>query len=148
MAKAKQPKVPATRHLIGMRGVYLVAAELSARGFIVSPTARNAFGADLLVTNQSCSKSFSVQVKASGKRPNFWLLSKKAKQLNCDVHVYVLVGQKGDGTGAEYFVVPSRVVVDEMKEKHYKSGVWYSFEREKAVKYQDAKAWSVFGIPK
>jgi hypothetical protein len=46
-----------------MRGVYLVASELARLGFIVSPTSRSAIGADLLVTNQSCKKAFSVQVK-------------------------------------------------------------------------------------
>ena len=41
----------------GMTGVYLVAAELSKRGFIVSPTSRGAEGADLLVTDQErCSE--------------------------------------------------------------------------------------------
>jgi hypothetical protein len=39
-----------------MRGVYLVAAELSRLGFIVSPTSRSAAGADLLVTSSSCSR--------------------------------------------------------------------------------------------
>lgn len=34
--------------MTGMLGVYLVAAELSRLGFIVSPTSRSAAGADLL----------------------------------------------------------------------------------------------------
>jgi hypothetical protein len=46
--------------MTGMLGVYLVAAELSGRGFIVSPTSRSAFGADLLVTDQQCKKAWSV----------------------------------------------------------------------------------------
>ena len=36
----------------GTRGVFLVAAELASRGLIVSPTSRNSFGADLLVTDE------------------------------------------------------------------------------------------------
>ena len=40
--------------ITGMIGVYLTAAELSKRGFIVSPTSRGAEGADLLVTDQEC----------------------------------------------------------------------------------------------
>ena len=39
--------------LSGMRGVYLVAAELVARGFIVSVTSRSAAGADLLVIGRA-----------------------------------------------------------------------------------------------
>jgi hypothetical protein len=39
-------------YLTGMRGVYLVAAELSRLGFVVSPTSRSAVGADLLEHTQ------------------------------------------------------------------------------------------------
>ena len=46
----------------GMQGVYLVAAELTYRGFIVSATSRSAFGADLLVTDDLCKKAWSIQV--------------------------------------------------------------------------------------
>jgi len=54
----------ASKHqLTGMTGVYLVAAELSKRGFIASPTSRSAQGADLLVTDTDCKRSFAVQVK-------------------------------------------------------------------------------------
>lgn len=41
--------------MTGMLGVYLVAAELSRRNFVVSPTSRSAAGADLLATDQACS---------------------------------------------------------------------------------------------
>jgi len=41
----------------GMLGVYLVAAELSRRGFTVSPASRSARGADLLVTDEECRKN-------------------------------------------------------------------------------------------
>jgi len=61
----------------GMRAVHLVAAELVGQGFIVSPTSRNAFGADLLITNESCSRAFSVQVKANSRPASFWLLGEK-----------------------------------------------------------------------
>ena len=40
------------QQLTGMRGVYLVAAELSRLGFIASPTSRSAIGADILATDQ------------------------------------------------------------------------------------------------
>jgi hypothetical protein len=60
----------------GMHGVFLTAAELTHRGFIVSLTSRNAFGADLLVTDDQCQRTWSVQVKTNqSTSPNFWLLS-------------------------------------------------------------------------
>jgi len=53
--------------LTGMRGVYLVAAELSRLGFIASPTSRSALAADILVTDQACQRAFSVQVKTNSE---------------------------------------------------------------------------------
>jgi hypothetical protein len=50
-----------------MRGVYLVASELSRLGFIASPTSRSAIGADILVTDQKCKRTYSVQVKKNAK---------------------------------------------------------------------------------
>ncbi len=45
------------QQMTGMFGVYLTAAELTARGLIASPTSRSAIGADLLVTDQRCKKA-------------------------------------------------------------------------------------------
>lgn len=59
-----------------MRGVYLVAAELSRLGFIASPTSRSARGADILATDQACARAFSVQVKTNAKNAGFWLVGK------------------------------------------------------------------------
>ena len=75
----------------GMRAVFQVAAELAERGYIVSPTSRNAFGADLLVANDSCTRSFSVQVKANAQKSRFWLVGEKAKHLASPSHIYVFV---------------------------------------------------------
>ena len=41
----------AKNQLTGMRGVYLVAAELARHGFIASPTSRSAQAADILATD-------------------------------------------------------------------------------------------------
>jgi hypothetical protein len=43
--------------IAGVRGVYLVAVELSKNYFTVSPTSRKAYGADLLMTDQDCHRS-------------------------------------------------------------------------------------------
>ena len=104
----------------GMIGVYLAAAELSHRGFIVSPTSRSARGADLLVTDQGCLKAWSVQVKtnlnADGKLRNSWRLTETAHAFNSASHVYVFVNLKG-GNRPDYKVVPSSVVAAKVKGK-------------------------------
>ena len=86
----------------GMRGAYAVAAELSRLEYIVSPTSRSAKGADLLVTDESCKKTFSVQVKFD-KRGQFWLIK---EVLVSKQHVYVFVTHRN--SQYEFFVVPSK----------------------------------------
>jgi hypothetical protein len=127
----------------GMRGVYLVAAELAKQGFVVSPTSRNAAGADLLVTNQSCRRAYSVQVKTNEGSRNDWLLSKSAKRLKSPTHIYVFVNLLSGGKAPEYFVVPSRVVATRMGRVRRPASVWYWFEKQHASRYR-AK-WQLFG---
>jgi hypothetical protein len=67
--------------MTGMLGVYLAATELVRRGFIVSPTSRSAIGADLLVTDRSCRRAWSVQVKTNASMAKNWLVNPRAKQL-------------------------------------------------------------------
>ena len=128
----------------GMRGVYLVAAELVARGFIVSPTSRSAAGADLLVTDATCAHAWSVQVKATDKptvrgATSYWLLGKHAHLLRARSHMYVFISVRRDRT--EFFVVPSRVVAKNVHVVKRPKSTWYSWVKQE--RYRDA--WHLFG---
>lgn len=115
--------------LTGMRAAHLVAAELIERGFIVSPTSRSAFVADVLVTNESCTRAYSVQVKTNGVPAAFWLLGEKAKRLASAAHIYVFVNLRGSGRDHDYYLVPSGVVKRRMTEvtaKTGQGGIWYA----------------------
>ena len=131
--------------ITGMRGVYLVAAELVRRNFIVSPTSRSAMGADLLITDQKCKKAFSIQVKTNASTFSFWLLDKKAKKIKSDSHIYAFVNLKEKET--EYFIIPSKIVAKEMRVDRSKRGTstWYSIYYEKALPYKNK--WSLLGKP-
>jgi hypothetical protein len=56
-----------------MAGVYLVAAELSRRGFIVSPTSGSAHGTDLLTTDLRARRTYAIEVKTNARTFGFWL---------------------------------------------------------------------------
>jgi hypothetical protein len=135
--------------MTGMQGVYLVAAELTKRGLVVSPTSRSAFGADLLVTDQKCEKAWSVQVKTNFGRPGFWLLNKHSKETKSNSHVYVLVnlGQKAKKLKpSDFFVIPSRVLANKMKKtppRGRTGRIFYSIYRNKVQRYKDK--WNIFG---
>jgi hypothetical protein len=131
--------------MTGMLGVYLVAAELSKRGFIVSPTSRSAAGADLLVTDQECQKAWSVQVKTQMRTANYWLVGAKAKEIASDSHMYVFVNV-GQAERAEYIVVPSKHVADKVVHDRSKSGAeFYWFAR--SARLVDGEGWELFGDP-
>lgn len=130
-----------------MLGVYLTAAELTKLGFIVSPTSRSAFGADLLVTDQGCKRAWSIQVKTNRKVAAFWLLNPRVGEVYSDSHVYVFVNLKGD-MRSEFFVVPSthiaRIHRVERQGNPTKPSVWYSVYKKDIPDY--AEAWvKVFG---
>jgi hypothetical protein len=131
--------------MTGMAGVYLVAAELTQRGFIVSPTSRSAAGADLLVTDQACQKAWSVQVKTNRKPASFWLLGKHAAKLKSDTHVYVFVNLRKDQR-PEYVVVPSVHVTEKIVIETRPNSVFYAFR--KADRLFSDEGWeAVFGDP-
>jgi hypothetical protein len=112
-----------------MHGVFLVAAELASRGLIVSTTSRNAMGADLLVTNDSCTRACSVQVKTNATRASVWLVGEKAQKFRSPSHVYVLVNlrsnskQKGEH---ECYVVPSEDLAERTKRFRRPKSLWYA----------------------
>jgi hypothetical protein len=139
--------MPTKGQITGMRGVFLVAAELTACGLIVSTTSRNAFGADLLVTDQHCKNAWSVQVKTNGKRAGSWLLSAKSKDITSKSHIYVLVNILKDPNKPEFYVVPSKTISTRMTSTVRTTGSeWFAIRRDKAIEFKDR--WTVFeGIP-
>lgn len=120
-----------------------MAAELSKRGFIVSPTSRNARGADVLVTDVNCKKSYAVQVKTNAKNFKFWLLNSKARELKSGSLIYAFVNMKKDGVS--YYLVPSKHVatnVEESKASATRKNSWYSIGLTKVERYRDN--WNIF----
>ncbi len=131
--------------MTGMLGVYLVAAELSKQGFIVSPTSRSAAGADLLVTDQACKKAWSVQVKTNSGRVNFWLLGAHASKMKSDSHMYVFVNN-ARGEKPEFLVALSGHVADKVDHQvSPKGSEWYSFSISNRPKRDEG--WDQFGSP-
>ena len=132
----------ASKHqMTGMRGVYLAAAELTRHGLIVSVTSRNARGADLLATDQSYKRTWSIQVKTNGKAARYWLLNRDYKSDVSPSHIYVFVNLHAERE-PDYYIVPSRHVSKSARVFKRPRSVWYAFFREDGKRYADG--WSLF----
>lgn len=126
-----------------------MAAELSRIGFVVSPTLRNAAGADLLVTDRNCLKAWSVQVKTNSGGANFWLLNEAAAKTYSNSHVCVFVNLRTGATKPpQFLVVPSEQMAKEMVTSERSTGsVWYSFSHSFPKDGSaDSVGWEVFSV--
>jgi hypothetical protein len=138
-------QIALTKQLTGMRGVYLVAAELSKLGFIASSTSRSAIGADILVTDQACQRAYSIQVKTNASPRSFWLVNRKAKEQESESYIYVFVNicDRKSGRNIDFYIVPSQIVTRKMNVLSRPNSKWYSFPLTDAEPYKDK--WTLFG---
>jgi hypothetical protein len=103
--------------LSGITGVYLVAAELSRRGFIASVALGNSPVIDILASDPKVSRPVALQVKTNQQGDGIWLLDKEAENQQADNLFYVFVDLRTDGHH-EFYVVPSKEVARITAENH------------------------------
>jgi len=102
---------------VGITGEYLVAAELSRRGYVATLTLRNTRGIDIFALNSDATRSVGIQVKtAHGVKPA-WLMNKKAEADLAENRFYVFVCLAPEGS-APFYVVPCHVVAKYVSESH------------------------------
>jgi hypothetical protein len=114
-ANGESEKLPKT--LVGIAGEYLVAGELSRRGYLAAVTLRNTKGVDILASSGDASKSVGIQVKTIQSKRRVWPLSEKADAYTPDNVLYVFVNLN-DGGAPTYHVVPSVVVAEYSRQWH------------------------------
>jgi hypothetical protein len=103
--------------LAGVAGEYLVAGELSRRGWIASLTLRNTRGVDILVTSEGLDRSVGIQVKTRRDSKPEWMLNKKAETMAHESLFYAFV-RLMDGEVPQYHLVPSAVVAEHTERTH------------------------------
>jgi hypothetical protein len=104
--------------LCGVAGEYFVAAELTRRGYIASITLRNTRGIDILASNETASRQVGLQVKSSQKNAREWILSRNAEDYFADNLFYAFVNLKTDQERPDFFIVPSKIVAESVKDGH------------------------------
>lgn len=109
-------KLPRT--LVGIAGEYLVAGELSRRGYLAAVTLRNTKGVDILASSGDASKSVGIQVKTVQSKQRVWPMSEKADTYAPENVFYIFVNLN-DGGAPTYHVVPSAVVAEYSREGYF-----------------------------
>jgi len=136
-------------NLTGMCGVYLAAAELSRRGFVVTPTARNAKAADLLVANPACTRAYTVQVKTNAVSFDHFLMGSDNGEARSPSHIYVfinLIAENLHDGKTEFFVVPSLKLGKVGSAPKRSGGRLHGIKRGEVENFRDA--WDeAFGRP-
>lgn len=92
---------------MGVAGEYLVAGELTLRGYLASITLRNSRGIDIVASNEDASKSISIQVKTNSDGWNSRILNKKSETYYPGSHFYVFVAIQELWERPLFYVVPS-----------------------------------------
>lgn len=105
--------------LSGVAGEYLVAGELSRRGYIASITLRNSKGVDILVTNEKAIRTAAIQVKTRYSKGTAWVLNEKAEK-NHALNLFYVFVSLNLGDPADFYIVPSKVVAESIKEHNRK----------------------------
>ena len=103
--------------LTGIAGEYLVAGELSRRGYVASITLRNTRGIDILASNADATKSVGIQVKTNQGGGKKWILSEKIEKDIATNLFFVFVLLNGLDT-PEYHIVPRAEVTKYVSEGH------------------------------
>ena len=104
--------------LVGVAGEYLVAGELTLRGYIASITLRNSRGIDIIASTSDGSKSVSIQVKTNSSGKKSWMLNKKSETYFSNNHFYVLVALGELNKRSDFYIVPSEVVAGHVSSNH------------------------------
>lgn len=104
--------------LCAVAGEDFVAAELTRRGYIASITLRNTRGIDILVSNEIASRQVGLQVKSNQGNSRKWILNSGAEDYFADNLFYAFVNLKADQERPDFFIVPSTVVADTVREGH------------------------------
>ena len=123
-----------TSLLAGVAGEYLVAAELSLRGYIASITLRNTKGVDILCSNSSATKSVGIQVKTNRGSKRDWIMNEKSDTFHAKNLFYVFVNLNDLKRPPEYFIVPSKIVSDYTSSTHAE---WMNTPNRKGMPHKD-----------
>lgn len=118
IVSSKKMKKKLESQLVGVAGEYLVAGELSLRGYIASITLRNSRGIDIVASSSDGNKSVSIQVKTNSDGGKSWILNKKSEEFVSKNHYYIFVALGQISERPAFHIVPSKIVAEYASSLH------------------------------
>lgn len=120
-----------TKVQAGIAGEYLVAAELTKLGYVVTLASKNTENFDALVSREDASKAIGIQIKTNQYNQPKWIMSYKNEKLHNNnlFYVFVILGEHN-----EFYIVPSEIVSKEIKEDYEK---WMDSPRKDGDKHNE-----------
>ncbi len=132
----KKGKIKSDSIITGVAGEYLVAGELSKRGYIASITLRNTRGIDILVSNRDATKSVGIQVKSTKySNARSWMLNEKSEDYYANHLFYIFVNLKEENQRPDFFIVPSKIVANYITKSHKR---WLKKPNRSGGKHKDS----------
>jgi len=131
---------PAARDKIlrGNASQFFVAGELSRRGYTAVVTLGNTPNVDVLCSNREGTRFVHIQVKTFEPRRRTCSVGKKAERDFGPTFFWILAGipTADSGRAFEYYVVPSRIMADEVTRAHR---AWLNTRGAKGQEHKDSK---------
>jgi hypothetical protein len=119
----------------GNCGEYFVAAELERHGFTAAVPMSNTRDYDILaISREDPNKQYAIQVKTNTGSKTSWILKDKNEKISNSNVFYVFVNLN-DGGYPDYYVVPSKIVVDYISENHQ---IWLNTPGKKGQKHNNS----------
>jgi len=128
MSENSTHKLALTKNSISLAGEFAVLSQLSLRGFDANLTLGHTKGVDILISDPDTGKMFKMEVKTKfgnntvnselfGRNLE-WIMSIKHETISYDELFYCFVNIHKDTLDFRFFIVPSMVVAQYVKEQH------------------------------
>lgn len=112
----------------GIAGEFFVAAELSKRGWIATPTAKNTPNVDVLAARPTGDLHARIQVKPRTSAYKYAHRVGREIKLVGDHDFLVLVDLGEAGDSPRFWIVPTRVAADLLRNEQIRTGDVEQFE--------------------
>jgi hypothetical protein len=135
---------------ISLAGEFAVLSQLTLRGYDASLTLGNTKSVDILVADPKTGRMFKIEVKTHYRNTSThsdmfghtlgWVMSEKHEEIKDPDLYYIFVSIVGDNHSFRFFIVPSAIVANYVKEQH---AYWLKSRPNEENKYTNIRKFRI-----